>query len=306
MAHYVIGDLQGCYDELQDLLALVQYDHRRDRLWFCGDLVNRGPKSLHCLHFVMHCPGAETVLGNHDLHLVAAASGIRREQPGDTCGAILQDPRCAAYIDWLRARPLLLHEERRGFCLAHAGIHPHWSLAEAARLAREVSEVLRGAHYASFLRSLYREQGEQAISWSRALPAPTRLRFAVAVLTRMRFLKANGELIEHNTASPERANTDNIPWYRFPGRASAGHKVLFGHWSTVALGGGEDFAAHQVYPLDMGCVWGRRLAALRLEDEQLFSVPSRQKQRQKPEAEPGADKPGTEVTGSRPAGRPGD
>lgn len=277
MAHYVIGDLQGCYDELQDLLALVQYDHQRDRLWFCGDLVNRGPKSLHCLRFVMHCPGAETVLGNHDLHLVAMASGVRTAQPGDSCDAILEDPQRDAYIDWLRARPLLLHDDRRGFYLVHAGIHPHWSLTEAARLAREVSEVLRGPQYTAFLRSLYQAP---EIRWSRVLAPSARLRFATAVFTWMRFLKTDGELIPHNTASPQRADTDNIPWYRFPGRASAGHKLLFGHWSTVGLGKDEDFARHQVYPLDMGCVWGRRLAALRLEDERWFSVPSRQKHRQ--------------------------
>ena len=269
MAHYAIGDLQGCYDTLEVLLNLIDYQPTKDQLWFCGDLVNRGTKSLECLRFAMQCePEAQVVLGNHDLHLLAVANGVRELQSGDTLHKILEAPDCRSCLDWLRHRPLMVEDDSIGFCMVHAGIHPEWSLAQAKEYAGEVSEALQKADYVSFLHALYRPYPTY---WIPTLSGMERLGCIVNILTRMRYLHPDGQLQYRHKAAPKRNNQHIIPWYRFPGRKRTEKKLLFGHWSTVTLGE-EDFSPHHVYPLDTGCIWGHGLRALRLEDTREFNV----------------------------------
>ncbi len=274
MATYAIGDLQGCYAELQALLALINFDAAKDRLWFAGDLVNRGPDSLACLRFV-HALGerAEVVLGNHDLHLLAIASGQGRRQAKDTLDEILAATDKNTLLDWLGRRPLLLHDEATGFTMTHAGLHPHWDRAIATTAARELEAVLRGDERALFFAAMY---GEQTANWSADLTGWRRIRVITDCLTRLRYCHADGRIDLKEKNSPAKARKGLIPWFAHPDRKTRQEKIIFGHWSTVRLTAGQDFARFNVYPIDGGCLWGGELMALRLEDGRYFSVPSQQ------------------------------
>lgn len=263
MATYAIGDVQGCFDELQSLLQLIDFNPKKDRLWFAGDLVNRGPKSLDVLRFVKSLKNPVVVLGNHDLHLLAIANGhpFKDHFLHDVLVAPDRDP----LINWLRRQPLLHYDARKGYAMVHAGLPPQWTLKQAKRYAAEVEQALRGEKYVNFLEHLY---GNKPLQWNRNLRGWSRLRFITNALTRIRFCNEEGMLDLSSRGEIGSQPPSYVPWYQIPGRASAKVKIIFGHWA--ALQGKTDNP--QVYALDTGCVWGNALTAMRLEDERLFSV----------------------------------
>ena len=259
MATFAVGDIQGCHDELQRLLERIDFDAAEDRLWFTGDLVNRGPRSLATLRFVKSLgEHAVCVLGNHDLHLLAVAAGTAKPRPNDTLDEVLAAPDRDELLDWLRRRPLFHHDATLGYTLVHAGLPPQWDLAQAEGCARELESVLR-ADPADFFRHMY---GNEPRCWSPKLRGMERLRFIVNCFTRLRYCNAEGELDLKAKGAPGSQPEGYLPWYAVPGRRSAGLHILFGHWST--LGEVDGF---EVYNLDTGCVWGGRLTALRLDGD---------------------------------------
>lgn len=260
MAVYAIGDVQGCHRELMTLLALLEFDPDSDRLWFVGDLVNRGPGSLEVLRFVKSLGDrAVTVLGNHDLHLLAVATGTREPGPGDTFDAVLAAPDRDELIDWLRRQPLLHHDATLGYTLIHAGLPPQWDLAQAARCAGEVESMLRSDSYTDFLCDMY---GGKPDLWSEELRGTDRLRFILNCFTRLRFCDADGRIHLKEKGSPFGRGDELRPWFDIPGRASADLKLVFGHWSTLGR-----YHAPGVFALDSGCIWGGALTALHLDGE---------------------------------------
>ena len=259
MAVYAIGDIQGCLHELQQLLALLAFDPHKDRLWFAGDLVNRGPQSLETLRFVRGLGDAAlTVLGNHDLHLLAAACDPARIKTKDTLNPILDAPDRDELLDWLRRQPLLHHDTQLGYTLVHAGLPPQWDLATAQTCAREVETVLRSAECREFFTDMY---GDEPDIWDAALTGPARLRFITNCFTRLRYCDAEGRLALQYKGAPGSQPDGLLPWFEVPGRNSRDLNILFGHWST--LGQRDDPG---IFPLDSGCLWGGQLSALRLDE----------------------------------------
>ena len=260
MSVFALGDIQGCYDELQKLLARIKFNPAEDLLWFTGDLVNRGPKSLDALRFVKSLGArAICVLGNHDLHLLALAAGVDQHRSTDTLDAVLSAPDRDDLLHWLRHRPLLHHDAVLGFTLVHAGLPPQWNLATATDCAHELETALRAADYAEFLRHMY---GNQPARWSPELKGNERLRFIVNCFTRLRYVSADGDLDLSSKGAPGTQAQGFEPWFSVPGRKSTELHIIFGHWSTVG-----EVKGHNVYPLDTGCVWGGRLSALRLDGD---------------------------------------
>jgi len=263
MVAYAIGDVQGCFDELRLLLDKIAFDPATDRLYFVGDVVNRGPRSLETLRFIKSLgEAAVTVLGNHDLHLLAVACGASKTKRRDTFGDILGAPDREALLSWLRGRPLL---HRAGeFYLIHAGLPPQWSMADAVGYAREAEEVLHGGVAGEFFAHMY---GDSPALWSDDLQGWPRIRFIVNCLTRLRYCDAGGvlDLREKGGLGGQAAHL--LPWFRVPGRASAGAQIMFGHWSTLGF-----HVEDGCHCLDTGCLWGGELTALRLADGRRFSV----------------------------------
>lgn len=259
MACYAIGDVQGCLDPLQRLLEQLRFDPARDRLWFTGDLVNRGPDSLAVLRFV-HSLGdyAVTVLGNHDLHLLAVASGTAKRKERDTLDAVLAAPDRDELLGWLLRRPLLHHDAALGYTLVHAGLLPPWDLADAQGLAREVETAL-AADAPAFFRHMY---GNFPDHWRAELRGYERLRVVVNAFTRLRYCDLEGNLDLRFKGPPGSQPPDLLPWFQVPGRRSAALRVVFGHWSALGRYHGDN-----VIGLDSGCIWGRELTAVRLDTE---------------------------------------
>jgi bis(5'-nucleosyl)-tetraphosphatase (symmetrical) len=258
VAVWAIGDLQGCHDEFRALLDRLAFDPARDRLWLAGDLVNRGPGSLECLRTV-HALGdaALTVLGNHDLHLLAVAHDAGRgRRRGDTLDDVLSAPDRDELLAWLASRPLLHDDPALGWTLVHAGLPPDWSVADAASCAREVERAL-AQDPDGFYARMY---GNEPDRWTPGLAGWDRLRFTVNCLTRLRYCAADGRLLLKPKGAPHEAPPDAIPWFRVPGRRSAGARILFGHWSALGW-----YAGDGVVSLDSGCVWGGSLTAYRLD-----------------------------------------
>jgi bis(5'-nucleosyl)-tetraphosphatase (symmetrical) len=266
MARYAIGDIQGCFDELKALLERCHYSADRDELWFVGDLVNRGPKSLETLRFVRSLgAGATVVLGNHDLHLLALAFGSKRKpKDGDTLDEVLEARDRDQLLEWLSGRPLAVFDEPRGDFLVHAGLVPEWSPRFAAQLAREVEAVLRD-DARSLFDAMY---GNKPEKWSDELRGMDRLRFAIIVFTRMRYCRRDGTLDLKVKDAPGEQPTELLPWFDVPGRRSRDVRVICGHWSTLGLVRRRDLLA-----LDTGCVWGGALTAVNL-DAQVAPVQS--------------------------------
>jgi len=262
MATYAIGDVQGCFDELEALLACVGFNPLHDRLWFLGDLVNRGPKSLQVLRFVKELGDrAVVVLGNHDLHLVTQFEGFEKKRADDTFRDVLAAPDARQLVDWLRARPML-HVEGR-YAMVHAGLLPEWTEKRALALGKEVEAALRAENYRDFLENLYGSKPER---WDDALRGWDRLRVIVNAMTRTRFCKPDGTMDFH--AKGEQPPAGYSAWFDArPARDEPA--IVFGHWSTLGLR-----LAGRTLGLDTGCVWGGRLSALRLEDRWLAQVPS--------------------------------
>ena len=270
MATYAIGDVQGCIGALEALLSSCNYDQAKDRLWFVGDLVNRGPGSLATLRLVKSLgAGAVTVLGNHDFHLLALAAGCAKQRRSDTLDEVLAAPDCEDLVDWLRYRPLL--HVQAPWAMVHAGLLPQWSVAQAQLLAQEVEAALRGARWRRFLEKLY---GDQPDTWDENLRGADRLRIIVNAMARMRFCTPAGRLELDSKGEAAAPPPGYLPWFDAPQRASRDHCLICGHWSTLGLLLRPDLLA-----LDSGCVWGGSLSAVRLEDRRLFQVGCKQQQR---------------------------
>jgi bis(5'-nucleosyl)-tetraphosphatase (symmetrical) len=260
MATYAIGDVQGCYNELQLLLERVGFNREHDRLWFVGDLVNRGPKSLEVLRFVKQLgERAVTVLGNHDLHLVTQHEGFERRRKDDTFTDVLGAPDAKELVDWVRTRPMM-HVEG-GWAMVHAGLLPQWTIQKSSSLAREVEAALRAPSYRDFLAHMYGSKPER---WDDGLAGWDRLRAIVNAMTRMRFCTPEGsmEFLSNGVEPP----SGYMAWYQLRQDAES---TVFGHWSALGLKLSERIAG-----IDTGCVWGGPLTALRLEDRWLVQVPS--------------------------------
>lgn len=263
MATYAIGDIQGCFSELQALLAKVGFNASADRLWLVGDLVNRGPESLAVLRFVRGLgKSAVTVLGNHDLHLIALAAGHARPRADDTLAEVLDAADADELVGWLRTQPLVHAEDR--YLMVHAGLLPQWTAAKARELAGEVENALRGPDVAQFLAAMY---GGQPNSWDESLEGADRLRVIVNAMTRMRFCTRHGEMEFRAKGETTAAPQGYLPWFDVPDRASRDMTIVCGHWSALGLLVRPDLCS-----LDSGCVWGGRLTAFRLEDAQVFQV----------------------------------
>ena len=261
MAVYAIGDVQGCYSELKQLLEQISFNKESDRLWFTGDLVNRGPGSLETLRLVRSFgESAITVLGNHDLHLLAIAFSDRKPGRKDTLNPILEAPDRDELMDWLRNLPLMHTDESLGFTMVHAGLHPDWSLSQAQTLAREVETMLRSDDHNTYYKHMY---GDNPHNWSDKLSGWPRLRFITNIFTRLRFCTDNGEPGLNVKGAPGTQPAKMHPWFEIKHRASREQRILFGHWSTLPVS--RKHAAYNVFPLDTGCLWGGALTALRID-----------------------------------------
>ncbi len=257
MAVYAIGDVQGCLAPLEALLARIDFDAARDQLWFTGDLVNRGPDSLGVLRRVRALGArAVTVLGNHDLHLLARAAGVSQPKQRDTLDDVLHAPDRDELLAWLRARPLLHHDVALNYTLVHAGLLPQWDLADAQRLAREAEAAL-AADAPDFFQHMY---GDLPDHWREELRGPERLRVIVNAFTRLRYCDLDGNMDLNQKGAPGSQPPDVLPWFELPQRRSRGLRVIFGHWSALGRYHGDGVIA-----LDSGCVWGRTLSAVRID-----------------------------------------
>lgn len=271
MKTYVIGDLQGCHEQAVAILDRIRAHAAaagvaEPAILFAGDLINRGPDSLSTLRHVRQLAMAsggliDSVLGNHDLHLLAVAYGIRPEHKSDTLAGILHAPDRDELIDWVRRRPLAIRTGQH--ILVHAGLLPQWSAAQAMSLAAEVEQMLRGDGIREFLAEMY---GNEPAQWSDDLQGADRLRCIINAMTRLRFCDAAGvmdfKMKESGSADP---STGLMPWFEVPGRRSADQTVVFGHWSALGLK-----LAPNLIALDSGCVWGGQLSAVCLEDRALL------------------------------------
>ena len=274
MSTYAIGDIQGCYTELQNLLNEINFNEKNDQLWFAGDLVNRGPKSLQTLRFIKSLgASAKIVLGNHDLHLIAASKNIRPISNKDTIKEILTADDADELINWLKSRPLLFTDTDLGFTMVHAGIAPQWSLDAAKNFAKECESILQNEKIDDFLMHMY---GDTPNIWSDSIEGYARQRFIINCFTRIRFCTINGTLDLDVKVAPGSQKKSLIPWYALPNRKTIDNKIIFGHWSTIHLGSENNFKKYNVYPIDTGCLWGGQLTAMRLDDEKIFSVTSKQ------------------------------
>ena len=259
MAIYAVGDVQGCAAELESLLERLEFSPGRDRLWFVGDIVNRGPRSLDVLRLVAALgDAAVVVLGNHDLHLLAAARGHARLRDQDqSLRPVLEAHDRERLLDWLQSRPVLHHDESLGVTLLHAGLPPQWDIATARRCALELEQALRGDRSGALFERMY---GNEPALWHDDLDGIDRLRFIVNALTRLRACDADGRMLLRFKGPLARLPAGAVPWFRATGRRSAGARIVCGHWSAL---GYRDEAG--VLALDTGCVWGGTLTAQRLD-----------------------------------------
>ncbi|MDO6499826.1 symmetrical bis(5'-nucleosyl)-tetraphosphatase [Photobacterium sanguinicancri] len=264
MATYLVGDIQGCLDDLRYLLDQAQFNPLNDELWLAGDLVARGPQSLETLRFVKNLgKSATTVLGNHDLHLLAVAEGIAKCKAKDKTQAILDADDSQELLEWLRQQPLLAEHPKYSFVMVHAGIPVQWDLEQVQQQARRVEAVLQSDRYLWLLKNMY---GDGPNQWSASLTELEQLRFTINALTRMRFCYPDGKLDMDCKLSPGEADIGELmPWFQLPRAKQLNKKIIFGHWA--ALMGYED---EQVIGLDTGCVWGNSMTLLRWEDGQRF------------------------------------
>lgn len=258
MALYAIGDVQGCDQELGALLRALHFSADRDRLWFVGDLVNRGPESLRTLRRIRALGEAATVtLGNHDLHLLAVALGRARIRSDDTLDELLGAADRGVLLEWLMNRPLFHEDRTLNLCLLHAGLAPQWTLRQARECAREFEAALKDDPERLF-GTLY---GDEPDLWEDALEGAERLRFIANCFTRLRYVDAAGRLMLRAKGSPNKPQTRSlVPWFEAPQARWRGTRIVFGHWSTLGF-----FTNADVTGLDTGCVWGNALTALRLD-----------------------------------------
>ncbi len=260
MAIFAIGDVQGCYKSLRKLIKLTGFKSTKDQLWFCGDLVNRGPQSADVLRYVMDLGDAAVcVLGNHDLNLLAVANGARETKISDTLTDILNAADSNEMLDWLRKRPLFHRSDEYRSCMVHAGIYPTWSINKAEKLAKEVQRVLRKGDYRAFLRNMY---GNYPAYWDDALEGWERLRFITSSLTRMRYIDTSGALELELKCKPGTQPAGFQPWFNVKSKRKESWRVIFGHWSTLGL-----HKQNNAICLDSGCLWGGKLTAVRIDKD---------------------------------------
>ena len=266
MAVYAIGDVQGCYDELSRLLEKLNFDSTRDELWFVGDLVNRGPRSLDVLRLVSSFGESTYVtLGNHDLHLLAAAQSSKTVEP--SLAQVIDASDAQELLEWLRHQPLVHYRPDLNTLLVHAGVPPGWDPLQTIRLAREVEHRLQSDRHNDFFAQMY---GQFPDRWSEDLQGMDRLRFITNALTRMRFCYADGRLEFSEKGSPGTQPADLIPWFNLPDRAADSVRVVFGHWASLGL-----INTKNLVGIDTGCVWGRQLTAIRIDGPlRFYSVPA--------------------------------
>ena len=271
MTTFAIGDVQGCYDALQRLLDAIRFDPARDKLWFCGDLVNRGGQSLETLRLIHSLSAYSTVvLGNHDLSLLAVAERREPEQRrvNPDLRRILYAEDRTPLIEWLRACPLFHVDRELGWAMVHAGLAPQWSIDQAQRRAMEVQKALRGRDYRKLFRQMYGDRP----NWSPSLKGPERLRAIINVMTRLRYCSPNGRVAFNEKGTPGTQKPGLYPWFEVPGQAKRDLPIVCGHWSTLGL-----FMGLGVYAIDTGCVWGGKLTALALGPEvRLIQVAGRE------------------------------
>lgn len=264
MTTYAIGDIQGCFHSFQSLLKKIQFNPAHDKLWFVGDLVNRGSGSLSMLRWMFdHQDAIVTVLGNHDLHTLVVAEGFVNPHRSDTIQALLDAPDAPQLLGWLKNQRLayMAHD----FLMVHAGLLPQWSAEQALNLSAEVEHALQGDHYREFLKHMY---GNQPAGWHDHLAGWDRLRVITNAMTRMRICSSNDEMEFKFKGEVGNIPAGYLPWFKVPHRASAQTPIVFGHWSALGLYQGDNVSA-----LDTGCLWGGALTAMRLEDKVIFQVP---------------------------------
>lgn len=272
MATYAIGDVQGCFDELQDLLKKIQFNPSQDILWFAGDLINRGPQSLEVLRFIRDLGAShKVVLGNHDLHLLASWVHGKSISSKDTLQSILEAHDGEALCQWLRQQPIMVEDTVLNFMMVHAGVLPQWELIQVRAYAHEIEQTLRSDAYIHFLTHMYSNDDNV---WQENLTGLSRLRTLVNVFTRIRYCDENGVMALTEKGELGTQSDGLKPWFVYPERKTRNQRIVFGHWATLE---GKILGEHNVFSLDTGCVWGRSLRAMRLEDLQVFEVPSRQK-----------------------------
>lgn len=269
---YLVGDLQGCCKPLERLLQTIDFSPSRDQLYVLGDLVNRGPDSLGVLQRLRSLEGAATcLLGNHDLHLLAVAHGVRKPHRSDTLEPILSTPERDEWLGWLRQQRLAVHEQ--GWLMVHAGVVPQWDAAQTVALAGEVETLLRSPEVGEFLTLMY---GNEPARWDDSLQGVDRWRCVVNSLTRLRFCAADGTMEFATKEGAGGAPDGYMPWFEVPGRRTEGTPVAFGHWSTLGLINRDDLLA-----LDTGCIWGGHLTAVRVDGatREVIQIPCPQAQK---------------------------
>ena len=265
MSNYVIGDVQGCNRTLQRLLKKIDFDPLTDHLWLVGDLVNRGPDSLGVLEFVyQHRKSISIVLGNHDLHLIAVASGVSDLKKDDTLQDILKSPKCDELTRWLRKQPLFRVDGSHAF--VHAGLLPNWDIKTAQKLSDEIHFILIGHRYKDLLQNM---RGRSPSLWSDKLKKWDRYRFIINAFTRMRMCEMSGEMNFDEKAPPESAPKHLLPWFELSSNNRREYTLFFGHWSALGFYRGDG-----IIGLDSGCVWGRSLTAYCIETQEITQLPS--------------------------------
>jgi len=266
VAYYAVGDIQGCYDPLVRLLDKVNFDQSKDTLLCVGDLVNRGPKSLKTIRFLKSIDNqCVSVLGNHDIHLLAMLYGVRKPRPLDTLDKILNAPDAQEIADWLRHRPLLDIDKERKTILCHAGIYPWWSLKQARRNAKEVEDSFRNED--KCVKLLKRIYSNRPSKWKDDLGKIQRQRFTINTLTRMRFCSPKGHLNLTESGFKGKGRQNRIPWFDFDNKSTKNYRVIFGHWSALGLMNTPNHLC-----LDTGCVWGRHLTLAKIPSSPMKKV----------------------------------
>ena len=263
MATYAMGDLQGCFTAFQRLMDLIQFDPAQDKLWLVGDIVNRGPDSLPLLRYIKQAGDVVImVLGNHDLHLLMVAAGITKSNPKDTIQSVLDAPDRDELLHWLRQQKLFYAADP--YAMVHAGLLPSWSIAQAEQLAREVENALRQDNDQELFASMY---GDEPNYWQDEWPSNVRLRVIINAMTRMRICTRDGKMNLSFKGDPKSIPSGYLPWFNLPQRESQHHTIICGHWSALGL-----YLTDNLIALDTGCVWGRQLTAIRLEDRKVFQL----------------------------------
>ena len=260
MAIYAIGDVQGCYDELIQLIEKIAFNPKKDSLWFVGDLVNRGPKSLETLRYIKSLGDAAiTVLGNHDLHLLAMHHGVRDTHKSPDLIPILEADDVNELLGWLQTRPFLHYDKTIKTTMVHAGIVPNWSLKQAKQYAKELEDILASKKAKAFFKHMY---GNKPDLWHDDLEGWDRYRFITNCFTRLRYCKKDGTMDHKAKFAPGMQAKKYLPWFTVPDRKTANKRIVFGHWSTLGL-----MNQNNAWSLDTGCVWGDSLTAMRLDSE---------------------------------------